>query len=350
MASADLELADLPGLAEFSGVVRVESAAGTTFATAAGLAHRAWRIPNTLETRFRIASISKMFTAVAALQLVEQGLFRLDDPIAELLDLDTTISDRVTVEQLLSMTSGIADWFDESGDWAANWAELIRTHPIYLLREDADYLPLFANKPAAHPPGQRYAYNGAGYILLGLLIARACGKPYQDYVQEHVFTPAGMSNSGFIAVDDAQTPVAEGYLDPPGPGARKNIYSVTPRGAADGGATSTAGELIAFLRAVRTNVLLSAETTAQMLRPRVDQGGGPVRGNTLWYGLGCMSTMDTSGALVRWGHTGEEDGVSARLYHYPGLDTDVAVLSNQSWSTGDIGWQIHDRLVQSRTR
>jgi hypothetical protein len=60
--------------------------------------------------------------------------------------------------------------------------------------------------------------------------------------------------------------------------------------------------------------------------------------------------MDTSGALVRWGHTGEEDGVSARLYHYPGLDTDVAVLSNQSWSTGDIGWQIHDRLVQSRTR
>ncbi len=341
------DLTDVPGLAELSGVVLVETSTGTSLATASGLAHRAWRIPNTLDTRFRIGSISKMFTAVATLQLIEQGRLGLDDPIAGLLDIGTTtLSERVTVEHVLSMTSGIADWFDESGDWAANWAELLRTHPIYLLRENADYLPLFANKPAVNAPGERYTYNGAGYILLGLLIARVSGTTYDEYVRRHVFAPAGMDSAGFIAIDDADAQVAEGYLGPPGSGAMKNIYSVTPRGAADGGATSTARDLVAFLRAVRTNVLLSPDMTAQMLRPRVPQVTELVRGYGLWYGYGVMSTVDSSDQVVRWGHTGEEDGVSARLYHYPQLDADVVILSNQSWSAGDLAWQIHDRLVR----
>jgi CubicO group peptidase (beta-lactamase class C family) len=342
----DLDLTHVPGFAGFSGVVLVKTSTGSSYAAAAGLAHRAWRIPNTLDTRFRIGSISKMFTAVAALHLIEQGRFTLGDPIASLLDVGTTtLSERVTVEHLLSMTSGIADWFDESGDWAANWAELLRTHPIYLLREDADYLPLFAHKPAVNAPGDRYRYNGAGYILLGLLIARVSGMTVDEYLQRHVFAPAGMTSTGFIAIDDAEAQVAEGYLGPAGSGAMKNVYSVTPRGAADGGATSTAGDLIAFLRAVRTSVLLSTDMTAQMLRPRVPQGGGPVRGYELWYGYGIMSIVDNAEQVVRWGHTGEEDGVSARLYHYPELDTDVVILSNQSWSSGDLAWQIHDRLL-----
>ena len=315
----DRDLTDTPGLADLSGVVLVKTSGATTFVMASGLAHRAWQVPITVDTRFRIGSISKMFTAVATLQLIEHGRFNLTDSIISLLDMrSTTLSDLVTVEQLLSMTSGIADWFDESGDWAANWAELLRTHPIYLLREDADYLPLFANRPAEHAPGERYSYNGAGYILLGLLIAKVSGMVYDEYVQRYVFTPAGMNSSGFIAIDDADAQVAEGYLGSPGPGAMKNIYSVTPRGAADGGATSTAGDPISFARALRTNVLLSPDLTTQMLRPRVAQSGGLFRGYTSWYGYGVMSIMDERAEeVIRWGHTGEEDGVSARLYPTP---------------------------------
>ena len=334
----------------FSGAVLVRRSGETVFQEASGYANRSWRVLNRVDTRFRIASISKMFTAVAILQLIDQDKLRFETSVTECLSLKgTTIPREATVYHMLTMTSGIADWFDESGDWEKEWAALCRKHPIYLLRENRDYLPLFMHKRPERPVGERYQYNGAGYILLGLIIEHVSGLPYTEYVRRNVFARAGMSRSDFVALDDVALEVAEGYLPTENSvdevvGWRKNIYSTTPEAVADGGATSTADDLAQFSEALRTGQLLSPNSTQAMLSPHVLQHDEPYRGYLWKYGYGNSFVLERDGRIVRWGHTGEEDGVSCRLYHYPESDTDVVILGNQSWCAGDLGWEIHDLI------
>ena len=347
-------LAVRSGRGAFSGTVLVQQGDEPWFAGACGYANRSWEVDNRLDTRFRVASISKMFTAVAVLQLIDEGRLGLGDSLVECLDLEeTTIPKRATVHHMLTMTSGIADWFDESGDWEEEWAALCREHPIYLFRRNQDYLPLFLNEPPIAPVGEEYHYNGAGYILLGLVVERLSGLPYFDYVREHVFARANMERSGFFALDGVAPEVAEGYVpvtneDDRIAGWRKNIYSTTPEAAADGGATSTAADLVRFAQALRDGLLLSPEMTDAMLTPRVMQHDERYRGYAWKYGYGNNFLLDESDNVVRWGHTGEEDGASCRLYCYPQQGLDVAILGNQSWCAGDLAWQIHDLIVKRR--
>jgi CubicO group peptidase (beta-lactamase class C family) len=336
----------------FSGAVLVSRNGEPLYRQAHGYANRPWKAENQVDTRFRIASISKMFTAVAVLQLVEQHKIALDTSVIGFLDLrNTTIPDEVTVYHLLTMTSGIADWFDESGDWEETWAALCRQHPIYLFRRNEDYLPLFANEPPVSPVGAKHQYNGAGYILLGLVIERVSGVPYFDFIHEHIFAPAQMRDSDFLSLDGVHDRVAEGYLPVAGPdetiiGWRRNVYSATPEAAADGGATSTIDDLSRFCQALREGTLLSPDMTRAMLTPQVAAREQPFRGYTWLYGYGIMFVLDEARRIVRWGHTGEEDGVSCRLYSYPEHGLDVIILGNQSWCAGSLAWDLHDLILE----
>jgi CubicO group peptidase (beta-lactamase class C family) len=250
------------------------------------------------------------------------------------------------------MTSGIADWFDESGDWEANWEALCRDHPIYLFRRNQDYLPLFVNQAPVAPVGETHQYNGAGYILLGILIEKLSGSSYFDTIRGHVFAPAGMFRSDFLALDGVDEEVAEGYIpitdeDENITGWKRNIYSTTPEAAADGGASSTAVDVVRFSQALRDGRLLSREMTQEMLAPRVLQTHERIRGYTWKYGYANIFLLDDDGQVVRWGHTGEEDGVSCRLYYYPQENIDVVILGNQSWCAGSLGWEIHDLITET---
>lgn len=344
-------MAERSAAGEFSGVVTLRRDGVDLFAGAYGLAHRGWAVPNGVDTRFRVASIGKVFTAVAALQLIERGLLALDTSVVDRLDLrDTAIPAEVTVEHLLTMTAGIADWLDETGDVDAEWERLRREIPIYLLRTDADYLPLFADKPPVHPVGARHAYSNASYLLLGLLIERAAGRSYEDHVRQHVFAPAGMARTDFIAIDDVADSVAEGYLPVPGEagavvGWRRNVYAVTAGPAADGGVSSTAGDLGRFLDAVRAGRLLSPAMTAELLTPKVVERDDRVRGYRWRYGYGLFFLLDDDDRIVRYGLPGEEDGVSCRLFHYPAQNVDLAVLGNQSGCAFRPGWELHDLII-----
>jgi CubicO group peptidase (beta-lactamase class C family) len=324
---------------QFSGVVFVKRDEEELFKEAYGFANRSWNISNAVDTRFRIASVSKLFTAVAVLQLIEHGKLSLDTRIVECLDLENTaISAEATVWHMLTMTSGIADWFEESGDWEETWAALCREHPIYMFRRNADYL------------GEKHQYNGAGYILLGLVIEKLSGISYFDYVRQHIFKRAGMTQSDFLALDAVDANVAEGYIPIVGSedkitGWKKNIYSTTPEAAADGGATSTADDLTRFSRALRAGRLLSPAWTHELLTPKVMEREERFKGYTWKYGYGNFFLLDDSDRTVRWGHTGEEDGVSCRLYHYPAQQIDVVILGNQSWCAGKLAWEIHDLIL-----
>jgi len=336
---------------QFSGVVMIKQDGDELFKAAYGYANRSWKIQNQVNTRFRIASISKLFTAVAILQLIEQGKLSLEDSVLECLRLENTKLPReATIQHVLTMTSGIADWFEESGDWEETWATLCREHPIYLFRRNEDYLPLFVDKSPLFPVGEKHQYNGAGYILLGLVIEKISGLSYFDYVRQHIFQKAQMTRSDFLALDGVDEEVAEGYIpvadkDDKITGWKRNIYSTTVEAAADGGATSTVNDLCRFSQALRDGHLLSAQWTQEMLTPKVLERAERLRGYTWKYGYANFFLLDDADQIVRWGHTGEEDGVSCRLYHYPRENLDVAILGNLSWCAGKLTWEIHDLLL-----
>jgi CubicO group peptidase (beta-lactamase class C family) len=336
----------------FSGVVLVKWRESELFGEAYGYANRPWKVKNRVDTRFRIGSISKMFTAVAILQLVDERKLSLNTSVVECLGLEgTAIPKEATIYHMLTMTSGIADYFEESEDWEEQWEAIRREHPIYLLRRNEDYLPLFVKKDPIRPVGEKHQYSNASYILLGLVIEKLSGLSYFDYVRQHIFTRAQMSRSDFLALDGVYDEVAEGYIPITDDhenvtGWRRNIYSTTPEAAADGCATSTAVDLIWFSQALRRGELLSAKMTQEMLTPKGLEDEEPFRGYTWKYGYGNLFILDKDGHIVRWGHTGEEDGASCRLYYYPTKNLDVAICANQSWCGRDLGWEIHDLILE----
>ena len=205
-------LTSLTGNGQFSGVVSIRQGDQVLFEEAYGYADRSWKVRNTLNTRFRIASVSKLFTAVSILKLVDAGQLTLDEEIVRFLGLaNTKIPEGVAVYHALTMTSGIADWFDEKEDTEEDWERMWQERPIYSVRKIEDYLPLFAYDAPISKVGKRYHYCGAGYMLLGLIIERVSGLSYFDYVRQHIFSKIGMTDSDFLSLDGVYNRVAEGY-------------------------------------------------------------------------------------------------------------------------------------------
>ena len=176
----------------FSGAVLVEREGEEVFAAAAGLAHRGFRVPNAVETRFDTASVTKLFTAAAAFRLVDRGLIGLDERIGDIIDLaGTKIPANVTLRHCLTHTSGIADDADEEA--GEDYEEIWRTKPCYLVRETRDFLPQFAQKEPLFPAGDHVRYNNCAFILAGLALEARSGTSYRDLVCEEVFRPVGMA-------------------------------------------------------------------------------------------------------------------------------------------------------------
>ena len=175
----------------FPGVVVVRHAGATVFGEAYGYATPRWQIPNTVDTRFDTASITKLFTSVAVLQQVGAGRLDLDASIHSYIDLSgTTISEAVTLRHLLTHTSGIADDADEEA--GEIYAELFVDKPCYAVMETVDFLPQFAHKPARAEPGSQARYCNASYVLAGLALERVVEESYRSYVTKEVFQPAGI--------------------------------------------------------------------------------------------------------------------------------------------------------------
>jgi len=333
----------------FSGVALITQGNRQLFAGAYGFASRAWKIPNTLATRFDTASVTKLFTAVATLQLIERGLLAFDTPVVETLALlrGTAISPAVTVSHLLTHTSGIAD--DAEEESGEDYADLWKTKPNYSVLETADFLPQFAYKPPNFPPGQGCRYCNCGYVLLGLLIEHASGLSYRDYVRQSVFAPAGMSRSGFFRQDVVTEDVAEGCDPVRGEQGgvvawRKNIYSYPPIGSPDGGAHVTASDLEGFLRALQAGALLSVPSVQAFFTPRVLHHVGAEW--KVMYGYGIEFAVDESGGVLFAEKEGINAGVSAVLRHYPARDITVVLLGNTQLGVWEPRKAIHRLLTE----
>ena len=170
----------------FAGAVLVAKQGKPIFAQAYGLADRAHNTPNTLQTRFSVASINKMFTAVATMQLVQAGKLALDDPLGKYLTdyPNKELAAKVTIGELLTNTGGTGDI----------WGPEFDKHRLDL-RSLQDYINLFGKRPLRFEPGSRWEYSNYGFILLGAVTEKVSGESYYDYVREHIYVPAGMSST-----------------------------------------------------------------------------------------------------------------------------------------------------------
>jgi CubicO group peptidase (beta-lactamase class C family) len=266
---------------DMSGSVLLTQAGHTIFHGCYGLADRAAGVAISPGTRFGLASVTKMFTAVAVADQVSAGRLTLTSRVVDVLPAEarpSTLHPDVTIAHLLLHTSGIADYAEEDDtfpSYLADYASLWLERPNYRMLRPLDFLPLFADLAPYRPPGQSWQYCNASYILLGIVLEHVTGRTYVDLVQERVFDRAGMSASGFLRLDEPHPDVAVGYLDPDSPGGnrRTNIYSVPVIGGPDGGAFSTVTDLDRFLHHIADNSLMG-EITAEMLEPREILGDG----------------------------------------------------------------------------
>ncbi len=226
----------------FSGVILLARDGAPIFEQAFGLADRARKIPNRLDTKFNIGSINKSFTALAARQLFAQGKLSLDDPIGKFLpdypNLEAAV--KVTVSHLVDMTSGIGDFFGDR----------YQATPKDKLRSLKDYLPLFADKPLEFEPGTKTLYSNGGYLVLGLIVEKASGQDYYAYVREHIYKPAEMTDSDSYAKGDVVANRAKGYTHS-GSAWVPNDDTLPARGSSSGGGYSTAHDLLKYVVALQ---------------------------------------------------------------------------------------------------
>lgn len=343
----DLYFQQLEKQNPFSGVALITQGNSQLYAGTYGYASHAWKIANTLDMRYDTGSITKLFTSVATLQLVDQGGFAIDTGVIDFLGLkDTAISREVNVFHLLTHTSGIGDDCEEED--GENYEEFWQTRPNYSVTTTEDFLPQFIHKPANFPPGQGCRYCNCGYVLLGLMIEKVSGMTYRDYVRQNIFARAGMIHSDFLRMDRVYENVAEGcdpIQDEHGNvvGWKKNIYSFPPIGSPDSGAYITAGDLDGFLRAVKAGELLSPEQTEAFLTPHV-----PYQEMDGWmkkYGYCLWFYVDRSDKVVCYQREGINAGVSGLIRHFPDRDISVVLLSNREEGVWDPVWKIHEMVV-----
>jgi len=308
---------------DLSGAMLLTRGGERILETCVGYADRATRTPVTPATRFGIASVTKMFTACAVVSLVRDGLVAFETPVVDVLPADrrpSTLLPAVTVHHLLCHTSGIADYYEEdeeSPTYLADYADLWSDLPSYGLTRPAHFLQLFGDLPPYRPPGERFQYSNAGFIVLGLVIEELTGQAYTDVVQQRVFDRAGMSSSGFFRLDEPVPDVAIGYRreSPDGPW-RSNVYSIPVIGGGDGGAMCTARDLDRFLRTYADGTLLGPLRDVVLTRHTDAEDG---------FGQGYGVHLYPDG---RYGHSGGDPGVGALLHRWPEEDVHLVVLVN----------------------
>lgn len=264
---------------DFSGVVSVLVDGQAVFRGEYGFADKANGIPNRVDTRFGTASAGKVFVATAILGLIEKGALRFDSAIGEILKFDLkAIDPGITVRQLLNHTSGIPDYFDESV--MTDYEELWIDFPNYRIRKSSDLIPLFINKPMMYEKGTRFQYNNTGYVVLGLIIEEMTGKPFDVYLKEAIFDPAGMTDTGYYELDRLPARCATSYIfDEERNEYRTNIYSIDAKGTGAGGAFTTAPDVEKFWNALTGGSLIGKDPVEAMCSPQVDEG---VYGYGLW--------------------------------------------------------------------
>jgi CubicO group peptidase (beta-lactamase class C family) len=298
-------LGNLTTKRNFSGVVLFARVENVLFYRAYGWASRRYDAANNTDTRFNLASASKMFTSVLIARLVEESRLSFNDPIGNYLNTDwvsNEVGDKVQIRHLLSHTSGLGHYWD-------TWDKYSDT-----LLELNDYKAIITDE-LAFEPGTDWQYSNSGFLLLGVIIEEVTGKAYYEHLQEEIFESVGMADTGFYKLDEPHENLATGYFEDEEDGGKlkNNTIMQGIRGSSAGGGWSTAADLLRFFLALRSNELVSSEMKEILWTPK------PMSPK---YGYGFQIKEN-------WvGHWGGFPGIEAFVMYFPASDHTFIVLSN----------------------
>jgi CubicO group peptidase (beta-lactamase class C family) len=269
-----------------------------------GFANLEWDIPNSPTTKFRLGSLTKQFTAASILLLEERSKLKVDDPVKKYMPDAPPAWDKVTIFNLLTHTSGIPS-FTGFPDYASTQA--IPTTPEKLVAR-------FRDKPLEFPPGEKWNYSNSGYVLLGYLIEKISGESYEKFVQENIFIPLGMKDSGYDSNSAIIPHRAAGYT--PGPNGPRNtgfVHMSIPFSA--GGLYSTTEDLLRWEQGLFGGKLVAPASLEKMTTPFKSDYA---------YGLG-VRTVNGHKVID---HGGGIEGFNTQLSYYPDDKLTVVVLAN----------------------
>jgi D-alanyl-D-alanine carboxypeptidase len=319
---------------KLSGVLLVAKDGVTIASKAAGIANKATNAPIDLNTKFNLGSMNKMFTAVAIAQLAQAGKLAFTDSVGKHLPdyPNKEVAEKVTIHHLLTHTSGMGSYWGEK--FAAQREKLLTV---------AAYLPLFASEPLSFPPGEKFQYSNSGFMLLGALIEKVSGQDYYTYVQEHIYKPAGMNDTGFYEPGKEIPNLAIGYtrMSPQGQPQeeiRDNTGLREVKGGPAGGGFSTAPDLVKFHQALFSYKLLDKAHTELVTTGKVD---GPRGMGKYGYGFG-VNDIDGKHSV---GHNGGAPGIAAdfQMFPEPGY-TAVALMNSDPPSLMPVAKGIRERI------
>lgn len=317
----------------FSGSVLLAKDGKVLYSGAFGSANKDFNAPNTIDTRFNLGSMNKMFTSVIIAQLVEQGRLSYDDPLSRYLPdyPNAAAAQKIRIRHLLTHTSGLGSYFND---------EFFRSSRDRFRSVD-QMMELAKGDSLAFEPGTRWSYSNTGMLVLGKVIEVVTGQDYFDYVREHITKPLGMTRTDAYELDRVNENLAVGYEkewnDDGTKQYRNNIFLHVMRGGPAGGGYSTAPDLLRFAEALKAGMLVSPVTYELMTTPKPDV-------NSPRYGYGFQLDPQTGSA----GHSGGFPGISSNLDIFKGTGYVAVVMANY----GDAGQPVVDKirgLVRSRT-
>lgn len=312
----------------FSGAVLVARNGKPIYQRAVGMANRAWKAPIQIDTRLNIASLSKMITAVAIMQLIEQGRLSASDTVGKILPdyPNAGVAQRITVQHLLTHTSGLGS--KSLGEFRKGYRTL------------KEYLPSFASAPLLFAPGERYEYSNDGYLLLGILLEKVTGQDYFTYIREYIYKPAGMNGTDSFDLDTDPVNLAEGYQDGPGGTRRNNIFALPVKGLPFGLSYSTVEDMTHFAHALTSHRLLNAKSLATAWSGQIQNMPG------VEYGYGFDVEQYNGTHIV--GHSGGWAGITNQMDIYPDLGYSVVILTNIDDSPRPIAYKLREWLTQGQ--
>ena len=300
---------------QFNGSVLVAEKGEVIYKKSFGFADMEWEIPNQPDTKFRIGSLTKAFTSMLVLQLVQQGKLKLDRKITDYLpEYPKKQGSKVSIHQLLTHTSGIPDY----GEFP-NYRDLSRNPftPESLIR-------LFADSTLRFEPGSKFSYSNSGYFLLGMIIERVTGKPYEQVLQENILNPLNMINSGYDHQDTILKKRARGYEK------KASLYINAPYldmslPYSAGSLFSTVEDLYLWDQALYSVTLLPEQTRDCMFRAYI-----PAYGKGYGYGwvIGKDAIGNSNDSVIIIEHGGTISGFSALISRIPSERNLIVLLSN----------------------
>ena len=311
---------------QFNGSALVVEKGNVIYRGALGMANIEWGISNTPETKFRLGSITKQFTSMLILQLVDQGKIKLDGKLTDYLpDYRKDVGDKVTIHNLLTHTSGIPSYTDQPG-----FFENVSRNPYKV----ADFVKKYASGDLLFEPGSKFAYNNSGYFLLGAIIERVTGKPYEQVLRENILDPVGMKNTGYDHYETIIQQRAAGYSKTPDGYTNANYLDMSIPYAA-GSMYSTVDDLYLWDQALYTDKLLSAQSKELMYKPfRENYAYGWVVANA--------SFKQNDKPVPMIAHGGGINGFATFIARFPDEKNLIVILDN----TGQNAQRLSDVIAK----